>query len=144
MTLYTGLNDIETQHPDLASAGAVTSATVLQNAQLIFAPDVAAQIVGFLEGKLIFQTDAPTGLTISIPKEKPMLMAKLKYADSVKPTLQITGQLTDESQKAKALSANPGWVAAINRCARRAVTFLKTTLLGVFPLEADVDTKKVL
>ena len=142
MTLYTGLNDIEAQHPDIDPATTPTSAVVLQNAQLIFAPEVAARIVGFLEGKLIFETLAPAGLVIAVPTE---LTAKLKYADGIPPTLQITGQLTDdESQKAKALSANPDWVKAINRCARRAATFLRTTLSGIFPSEEDVETKKTL
>jgi hypothetical protein len=101
--------------------------------------------VGFLEGKLISKAKAPPGLIITIPKGELTLMAKLKYIDGDKPTLQITGQLTDdEDQKAKALSADPGWTTAINRRARRAATFLKMTLLGVFLVGEDTETKKQL
>jgi hypothetical protein len=145
MTLYTGLNDIETQRPAITIAAAATSTVILQNVQLLYAPDVAAQIVGFLEGKIIFQTSAPSGLVITIPKEQLTLIAKLKYADGVDATLQIPGLLTDnKSMKAKALSADPRWTNAINRCARRAVIFLNNTLAGVFPSTADAVTKKTL
>ncbi|KAH0559053.1 hypothetical protein GP486_004352 [Trichoglossum hirsutum] len=142
MTLYTGLNDIDTSHPLIDTVGAATSAAVLANAQLIYTPDVASQIQGFLDGTLMIQTNAPAGLTIAIPKEETTLLAKMKYADATPPTLQITGQLTpDETLKAKALSANTGWASAIDRCARRASTFLKTTLSGVFPPEAEAEAK---
>jgi hypothetical protein len=71
--LYTGLNDITTQHPGIPNEDATTSAAVLTNAQLLYKPDVANQIVGFLDGTLIFPTrttpiKAPTGLTLAIPK----------------------------------------------------------------------------
>ena len=145
MTLYTGLNDIQSQHPAISEIKAATSAVVLQNAQLLYASDVAAQIVAFLEGKIIFQTSAPSKLTITIPKDQLTLISKLKYADGDKATLEITGQLTDdERMKAKALSADPGWTNAIVRCAKRAATFLKTALSGVFPTSADTLTKQTL
>jgi Tc toxin complex TcA C-terminal TcB-binding domain/Neuraminidase-like domain len=142
MSLYTGLNDIDTQHPDITNPDNATSIFVLQNSQLIYDPTVATQIAGFLDGTLSFQVEAPSSLTIVVPSDKKTLKDKVKYSDGNPATLQVTGQLTaDELQQAKALSANPGWADALNRCAKMAATFLKNTLAAVFP-QSEQDNSK--
>lgn len=145
MTLYTGLIDIDTQHRDITSQDAATSSALLANLSLLYSPDVAAQIAGFLEGTWSISTRAPTGLTIVFPKEETVLAVKLKYADGENPTLQSTGLLTpDETAKAKRLSTHPQWSAAVDRLAKFAATFLRKTLAGVFPPETESTAKDVL
>jgi hypothetical protein len=41
-TLYTGLNDIDKQHPGITSESAVTSAAVLTKVQLLYTPDMTS------------------------------------------------------------------------------------------------------
>ncbi|KAI9771436.1 MAG: hypothetical protein M1840_002056 [Geoglossum simile] len=142
VTLYNGLNDIDAQHPDIGDVSQATSSAVLTNVQLLFSTDVGAKILAFLEGKLPFTTPAPQGLILTIPSD---LAAKIKYVDGAESKLQITGQLTeDETAKAKALSGNAKWPPAIDRTARQAATFLKTTLSAVFPVGTEDVTKREL
>lgn len=158
MAIYTGLADIDNQHPDIGAGvgpgpegeaqtlAKATSAAVLQNAQLIFDPDVSSQIGSFLDGTRVVSTTAPSGLVIVIPKEDTALTAKLKYADGTPAHLQIVGQLTDdEKARALALSANAGWGKAITRCINQAKTLLRSLFLSrVFPESEQEEAKKQL
>lgn len=154
MAIYTGLNDIDTQYPDITTGTAdeaaalakATSAAVLQYAQLIFDSDYSAQVSSFLDGKLVFSASAPSGLIIAIPKEDVGLSSKIKYADGDPAQVQITGQLTEnEKTRAMALSANPGWKNAIKRCINQARTLLNSLILsGVFPASEEATAKEKL
>ncbi|KAH6962302.1 hypothetical protein BKA56DRAFT_622857 [Ilyonectria sp. MPI-CAGE-AT-0026] len=144
-TLYTGLNDIDTQHPNITSQDAATSTSVLANCQLLFSPDVAAQIAGFLDGTYVLQTKGPDGLTLTIPKDDSNLATKLKYTDGDHPAVQCTGQLTgDEGARAKRWSSNPAWAAAVDRLPKRAATFMRSTLFAIFSPGVEAAAKDAL
>lgn len=144
MSIYTGLNDIDAKNQSITDVSQATSGAVISNVQLLFNSDITTQIVAFLEGKYVFTTNAPSGLVITTPTN-PILKGKIKYADGDIAKLQVTGQLTnDETVQAKALSGNALWATAIDRIARQASTFLKTTLGSIFRFPFDDQTKAAL
>jgi hypothetical protein len=92
-TLYDGLNDIDAQNPDVTNITAATADAVTSKAQLFFGTTVAAQIESFLDGTMIFSTNALKELTFKIPDD---LKSGIKYADGDNSKLQISCQLTPQ------------------------------------------------
>jgi Tc toxin complex TcA C-terminal TcB-binding domain/Neuraminidase-like domain/Salmonella virulence plasmid 28.1kDa A protein len=140
-TLTNGLNAIDTDHPDIdTSTGPPTADTVTKNVVLLFDTTLTAQVSGLIEGTTVYTTNAPAGLSITVP---PPLSSKLKYTDAVPNTTQgaqlaVTGILTDAEQaQAKALSSNSGWSDAIDRVGKQPLSFFKTSLSQIFPNTAD-------
>ena len=136
-TLYDGLNDIDIQNQDVTDIAAATADAVTSKAQLFFGTTVAAQIESFLDGNMVFSTNAPKGLTFKIPDD---LKSRVKYADGDNSKLQISGQLTpDAAAKLRALTSNAKWAQSIGRLAKQALSFFNTTLIDVF---TNVDEAK--
>lgn len=133
--LYDGLTAIANDHPD-PTPDQITDDLIRASAALLYDPTVVDQIVGLVEGTTVHTTNAPTGLTVTIP---PALASRLKYSDQshAQPpaaTIQITGILTAaDTAAAKTLSADPGWSAAIDRAGKQAGQFFHNVLADVFP-----------
>ena len=141
-TLYDGLNAIDQANPDLTAdqKDQATDDSIRSKAGLIFDAGTVEQIIGVLDGTTVYTTNAPTGLTITIPDS---LSAKLKYSsqNSATPpaaTIQVTGILTDtELILAKGLSSVPDWPKALDRVGKQARHFFNDVLFGIFPDAAE-------
>lgn len=136
-SLYDGLNAIDLAHPDITAAQAtITAATVSQSTSLLYDPSLVAQINGLLEGTTTYVTNAPIALTITVPDS---LKAKLSYSDDKTAVgtnrvakLTVVGILTSaETATAKSLASSADWAAAIDRVAKQALTFFKTSLSDI-------------
>lgn len=139
-TLYDGLTAIAHDHPDLP-ANDTTDATdelVRTSAAQLFDPTVTDQILGLLDGTTAHTTNAPAGLTVTIP---PTLASRLKYnsqstAQPPTATLQITGILTDaDIATAKTLSSDAGWAKAIDRADKQPSHFYHDVLTAALPTD---------
>jgi hypothetical protein len=140
-TLYDGLTAIDAAHPDVTDA---PDDLVRSSVGLVFDPAVVEQIVGLLDGTTVYSTNAPAGLTITIPdkiggtNDPETLKTRLKYATSgtgatAAGSIQVTGILTDaETARAKALSANAGWSAALDRVAKQRFNVFNDYLAAYF------------
>ncbi|WPD23166.1 MAG: neuraminidase-like domain-containing protein [Candidatus Electrothrix scaldis] len=146
-TLHDGLKAIDDEHPDIQEDDKeqVTAEFIRAKAGLIFAPDRVEQIVSLLEGSTVYTTNAPSGLTITIPEE---LAARVQYKDqpeAVPPraTLQVTGILTAEDLgEVKAASPHSGWADALERIGKQAGRVISDVLYAVLP--ASGEAKAVL
>jgi hypothetical protein len=141
-TLYDGLTAIAHDHPDLP-ADDTTDATdelVRTSAALVFDPTVADQILGLLDGTTAYTTNAPAGLTVTIP-DPPGSRLKYATAPTAQPptaSLQITGILTaSDIATAKTLSTDPGWAKAIDRAGKQAGHFYHDVLAAVLPADTE-------
>jgi hypothetical protein len=137
--LFDRLNAINTAHPDLLAGTIIDTTLVTTNTSLVFDQSTAAEIDTFLAGTMTYNLNTPAGLGITVPAT---LSAKLLYTDAPAGatggaktgSLIVTGILTaDETVAAKALSLNAGWASALNRAAKRALTFYTNYLSSVFP-----------
>ena len=139
-TLYDGLTAIAHDHPDLP-ADDTTDATdevVRTSTAQLFDPTVADQILGLLDGTTAHTTNAPAGLTVTIPDA---LASRLKYATQSTASLQITGILTPaDIATAKTLSSDPGWAKAIDRAGKQAGHFYHDVLTAVLPTDNTEPT----
>ncbi|RKK83342.1 hypothetical protein BFJ68_g15698 [Fusarium oxysporum] len=141
--LTDGVDGIEKAYPDVTDPTSVTAETITTAASQLFDSSVVGVISAVLEGKSVWQTNAPVGLTITVPET----LKKLKYTDTPgdattppSAAVQMTGILSDEEvAAAKALAAAPKWSEAIDRLMRKPVTWLNDTLFGIFP---DVEEAK--
>ena len=144
-TLFDGLNSIDTAHPDLPDSIVIDTTVVTTNASLLFDQSTAAEIDSFLGGTIVFVLNAPAGLGITIP---PTLNTKLVYTDAPagatgsanSGTLTVTGILTAaETTAAEAVSSNAGWASALERAAKRALTFYTNYLSSIFPNQNEAQ-----
>lgn len=138
-TLLDGLDSIQEANADLTDLqkASVSADDVANKAALLYSQSVVSQIVGLVEGTNLYTTNAPSNLTISIPTN---LSTKVTYAatSSGTATLTVKGNLTDEEKSdAKALSADTGWTAAIDRAGRQSVNLVKSLLSDVFGEQED-------
>ena len=102
--------------------------------------------MGLLQGTTIWTTNAPSGLTQSIPAA----LNKVQYTvdqTSAPPRgiLSVTGILTDaEKATTKAISTDPDWSAAVDRVGKQADNFFNNVLFGIFPPATQAAAKAVL
>ena len=139
--LSDGLVAIDREHADLA-AGDEEKATldfVRAKAGLVFDPTVVERIVGLVEGTATYTTNAPAGLVVAIPEAlekrvKHVLGKALPGAPAVAGQAQMIGVLSSaDVAAAKALSADPGWTAAIDRLGKQPRRLFDDALFGLFP-----------
>jgi Tc toxin complex TcA C-terminal TcB-binding domain/Neuraminidase-like domain/Salmonella virulence plasmid 28.1kDa A protein len=143
-TLYDGLTGIDNAHPDLPAdaADSTTDDLVRTTAALLFEQPIVEQIIGLLDGTAVYTTNAPPGLSITIPDRLATILKYSNQAGSTPPaaTLQVTGILADaDVAQAKALSDAFGWGKAIDRAGKQPRRFFTETLAGLFtdPAEAQ-------
>ncbi len=139
--LSDGLVAIDRDHADIA-AGDEEKATldfVRAKAGLVFDPTVVDRIVGLLEGTATYTTNAPAGLVVAIPEAlekrvKHVVGKALPGAPAVAGQAQMIGVLSStDVARAKALSADPGWTAAIDRLGKQPRRLFDDALFGLFP-----------
>lgn len=157
-TLYDGLNAIDVDHQDLVADSDIsdpqmqeiniqqktTSDLVRTKASLLFDTAVVDKLVGYLEGSIVYQTNAPGNLDITVPDGK-TLKSKLKY-DKISGIIQITGILTatEEANDYKNLSAHLEWSPALIRIEKQQAKLFKELLAGIFEEEkTKIDAEKV-
>ena len=136
-----GLLDIDKQHPDVSQVDldnqvVVLADFILLQLGLVFSADLASKINDMINGKYVFTTNAPFGLTLTgTPPDK------VKYVDqktATPPTAQltVTGILTETEYLATlGLSAHPQWPKAVERIKKQAVTFYSQNLASIFPAD---------
>jgi hypothetical protein len=115
----------------------MTADYVTQKTTLLFDKASVDAINALLQGTSTYTMAVASGLKIQVPTD---LAPKLSYVDSATGTgpsklahLVITGILTpDETTKAKALSTDSTWAAAIDRARKKAMAFFDTTLSSLF------------
>ena len=94
----------------------------------------------------MYTTNAPSGLTVTLPDE---LVGRMQYKDqpeAVPPraTLQVTGILTAENlSQAQTASAGAGWADALERIGRQTGRVISDVLFAVFP-DSDATTAVLL
>jgi len=135
-TIFDGLNSISTSNPSITTQDAATDNAVLTNATLLLDPTLVQQIIGFLDGTTVYTTNAPAGLTITIPAD---LAQKLTYTNAgANSTVSTVGQLTpSQVTEAKALTSNTAWSSAIDRLGKQGLQFFNQNLAGIFTNAAD-------
>jgi hypothetical protein len=136
-TLYDGLNGIDRDQPDVTAAmkDQVTDELIRAKMSLVFDQASVDAVIGVLEGTTSYSTNAPVGLNIAVPAAlaKKLAYQPVKDAMPAEAVLLVTGILTDaEVLAAKALSADPGWAAAIDRIGKQKVNVFNDVLTGVF------------
>lgn len=139
-TLYDGLVATAADHPDIpVDDPNTTDALVRAEVALLLDPATTDETLGLLDGTTVHTTNAPPNLTLgAIP---PSLTSRLVYTSHTDPatatstaTVAVTGILTPtDTATAKALSADPGWAAALDRAAQQPRRFFRDTLAGYFP-----------
>jgi hypothetical protein len=147
-TIFDGLNAIDHDHPDITSAQKddATDELIRTKAALLFDTGTVEQILALLDGTTVYTTNAPAGLTISIPDTDPF-STKLKYSEqkgAAPPvaTIQVIGILTDpEVVRAKALSNHPNWPAAIDRVGKQSKNVFNDVLAGIFIDKIEVSKR---
>ena len=138
-TLSQGLISILTTYPNpkIDPKNPPTDEALNKLLNLLYAPDLMAKIIALLDGTTVYTTNAPLGLSITVPAE---LKAKLKYSETNIPgsaakrgVLTVMGLLTDEEKtRAKNISAVSGWAAAVDRIGKQAIDFFNTYLSPIF------------
>ncbi|MBV8883138.1 MAG: hypothetical protein JO235_03955 [Chroococcidiopsidaceae cyanobacterium CP_BM_RX_35] len=142
-TLYDGLNAIDQNNPDITRQDDATADLIRSKAGLLFDQSVVEQIVGFLEGSMVYTMSAPANQTIVIPPSDQSLVQKFKYvnqkgATPPSATIQTTGILTDDERtQAKALSSDADWAKDIDCLQKQALNFFHDILSGIFSDTAD-------
>jgi hypothetical protein len=135
------LKEIESQHQSINSADDATSALVTAKAQLVFTQSIVSDILAFLEGARVYSTNAPTIANVVIPAN---LKDNLKYVTGDNPTLQSTGQLTNEEVgQAKGVSTSPKWAAAVDRLSKQTGSFFTTVLCAIFANKDEARSQLV-
>ena len=147
-TLYDGLKAIDDEHPDLKEEDGeqADAEFVRSKAGLLFEQEDVTRIIDLLEGSTVYTTNAPSGLTVTLPDE---LVGRMQYKDqpeAVPPraTLQVTGILTAENlSQAQTASAGAGWADALERIGRQTGRVISDVLFAVFP-DSDATTAVLL
>ncbi|WP_154724325.1 neuraminidase-like domain-containing protein [Thiothrix nivea] len=142
--LYDGLGAIWLAHPDLPTDnndnGGIDTPLLRGKAALLFDAPIVEDIVGLIDGTTVYSTNAPAGLSITVPES---LLGRLIYTTrqsngSPSAVLKITGRLTPPLLDiAKSLSHDSAWLAAINRVDKQARRFFGDVLSGLFAGEEE-------
>ncbi len=140
--LYDGLTAIDAAHPDLPADGfdQATDELVRSEAGLVFDQAVVTGLVGLLDGTSVHTTNAPAGLTLTVPDDLAATVAYVPRPKTTPPTaeLRVTGILTPAATaRVKTLSASPAWSAALDRAAAQPRRFFTETLQALFPAPDD-------
>jgi len=150
-TLSDGLLTIDREHADLGplEEEKATVELVRAKAGLVFEPLVVERIVGLVEGTAVYSTNAPAGLSVTIPDtlEKRVKHAPGKAAvgaPAAAGQAQMVGVLSAaDALAAKGLSPEPGWSAAIDRLQKQPRRLFDDALFGLFPAgDAKADAAR--
>ena len=137
-TLYDGLTGIDQAHPDLPALAtdAATDDLVRAAAALLYDQESVERIVGLLDGTAVYSTNAPVGVTVTVPETLAKVFTYSQRSNTTPPTaaIQMTGILSDaDTAVAKGLSARTDWAKAIDRLVQQPRRFFTGTLRGLFP-----------
>ncbi len=149
-TLYDGLTSIRRDHPDIVDQEQSTPELAQAKVGLMFEPGIAAAVLALLDGTTVYTTNAPPGLKIDVPdvitgtSDPEPLKTRLKYSKTATTaTVQVTGILSsDEVLRAKALSSNAPWKAAIDRLVKQKKNLFNDYLADLFDKPDDRDPEK--
>ena len=135
-TIFDGLNSIMQSNPPITTENNATDTAVQTNTALLMEPALVQQIVAFLDGTTVYKTNAPSGLTLTIPAD---LSQKLVYTNAeLNSTVATTGILTPaQVTEAKSLTADIAWSSAIDRLNKQALQFFNQNLAGIFSNTTD-------
>lgn len=137
-TLFDGLTAIDVQHPDL-SPGDPSQATlelVRSQAGLLLDDATVDAVVGLIQGTSVHTTNAPPGLSVTIPAAMSTRVTYVEQPNATPPAavLSVMGILDDDEQSlVRSLSPLPGWAAALERLAAQPRTLFDTTIAVLVP-----------
>ena len=140
-SLSDGLFAIDQEHADLGPGDddKATVELVRAKAGLVFEPAVVERIVGLVEGSAVYSTNAPSGLSVTVPDalEKRVKHLPGKSVAGSPPTAgqaQMVGVLSPaDTVAARALSPDPGWGSAVDRLVKQPRRLFDDALFGLFP-----------